>query len=131
MSGEFVCLLLGRVLQELNRLIHESGGGGGGEQGGENKGGGEGLVPLSFTKPLKQLEVEFVSTLLLQKDVFSQLKQNKCLRCPLREQHMKVACRKREVSLPPAHHVDRTLRIRGRVHARTYCICIYMFVERL
>ncbi|PHJ17915.1 dead deah box helicase domain-containing protein [Cystoisospora suis] len=83
---------LSTLAQELNRLIHE-GGGRGGEQGREDKG----LVPLSFTKPLKQLEVEFVSTLLLQKDVFSQLKQNKCLSCPLREQHMKLACRKREL----------------------------------
>ncbi|CBZ51677.1 putative DEAD/DEAH box helicase domain-containing protein [Neospora caninum Liverpool] len=88
--------LLGMLAQDLERLAS---GQKSGEcaQGAAGNAPGTALTPLSFSKPLKQLEVGFVSTLLLQKDLFSKIRQNKCFACPLRETHMQLTSRKREL----------------------------------
>ncbi|KEP65399.1 UNVERIFIED_CONTAM: DEAD/DEAH box helicase domain-containing protein [Hammondia hammondi] len=89
--------LLGILAQELERLASADARGEDTTTAGARKSACSSLTPMSFSKPLKQLEVSFVSTLLLQKDLFSTIRQNKCFACPLREKHMQLTAHKREL----------------------------------
>ncbi|KFH08555.1 DEAD/DEAH box helicase domain-containing protein, partial [Toxoplasma gondii MAS] len=88
--------LLGILAQELERLASADARGEDTTNAGARKSACGALTPMSFSKPLKQLEVSLVSTLLLQKDLFSAIRQNKCFACPLREKHMQLTAHKRE-----------------------------------